>query len=193
MESLDPNLPDHYRRKIRQLAYEYNREFPLPYYFARMIRSKKEVKIADIGSGPVCTLGNIWGNTKIKIYASDVRQPSYEILVKKENIKLLTPIEYQDMENLTYEDDFFDIVHCVNALDHTENAQKAIDEMKRVCKKGGYLYLRHGHNQRKAHSGNGHYWDASISGFSNEKVNIPLENFITTDDGYFITSIFKKR
>lgn len=193
MESLDLDLPDHYRRKIRQLAYEYNREFPLPYYFARMIKSKSDVKIADLGSGPVCILGNIWGNTKIKIYASDARQPSYERLIKKENIKLLVPIECQDMENLTYEDNFFDVVHCVNALDHTKDAQKALDEMFRVCKKGGYIYLRHAHNQRRAHNGNGHFWDASIKGFSNGQITIPLKNFITVDDGYFIISVFKKR
>lgn len=189
---IDPNLPDHYRRKIKQLAYEYNRVFPLPYYFGEMIRLKKVVKIADIGSGPVCTLGNIWGDSEIKIYASDLRQPSYKTLIEKEKIKLLTPIEYQDMENLTYPDNFFDVVHCVNALDHTNNAQKALDEMKRVCKKDGYIYLRHAHNQRRAHKGNGHFWDASITGFSNGKIHINLESFISGDDGYFITSVFKK-
>lgn len=193
MESVDPNLPGHYLRKFKQLVYEYNRDFPLPYYFERLIRSKKEVKIADIGSGPVCTLGNIWGAVKINIYASDLRQPSYKTLAQKEKIKLRTPIEYQDMENLTYPDNFFDIVHCVNAMDHTKDIERALSEMKRVCKKDGYIYLRHIHNQRMVHRGNGHYWDAGVDGFSDGKKLVKLSGFITTDDGLFIVSIFKKR
>lgn len=193
MENIDPNLPDHYRRKFKQLVSEYNKPFPLPYYFARFIRGKKSIKIAELGSGPVCTLGNVWGDVEIEIHASDLRQPSYKKLQEKERCKLLIPIEYQDMEILTYPDNFFDVVHCVNALDHTNDAQKALDEMKRVCKKGGYIYLRHVHNQKSAHHGNGHYWDARVDGFYNRKIRIPLDDFITTDDGYFIVSIFKKR
>lgn len=190
MGNLD--LPDHYRRKIRQLIHEYNRPFAGPYYFSRLLRGKKEVKIADLGSGPVCTLGNIWSGVDITIHASDLRQGAYTKLLEKENCKLITPIEYQDMENLTYPDEFFDVVHCVNALDHTKDARKALSEMKRVCKKGGYIYLRHAHNQKSAHGGNGHYWDARVDGFFNGKDLVTLDGFTTTDDGYFIVSILKK-
>lgn len=179
----------HYQRTINTLLKEYNRIFPLPYYFERFLTGKTEAKIADLGSGPVCTLGNIWGEVKVTIYASDILANEYAELT---NEVLRTPIEYQNMENLTYPNEYFDVVQCVNALDHTKNIKKAIEEMVRVCKVGGYIYLRHGHNQMKVNGGRGHYWNAGRKGFSNGKVTIPLTGFATTDDGYFLVSIMKK-
>ena len=44
-----------------------------------------------------------------------------------------------DMENLTYEDNSFDVVVCVNALDHTKNPLVALHEFYRVAKK--YIYI----------------------------------------------------
>lgn len=79
----------------------------------------------------------IWGKVNLKIYASDILANEYAKLTHE---VLRTPIEYQDMENLTYLDESFDVVHCVNALDHTKNAQKALSEMKRICKTGGYIF-----------------------------------------------------
>jgi SAM-dependent methyltransferase len=191
MGNLD--LPGHYQRRIKQLIYEYNRPFPGPYYYSRFLRGRREAKIADLGSGPICTLGSLWSGVDITIYASDLRAEVYKKLLKDVACEPLVPVEYQDMENLTYPDNFFDLVHCVNALDHTEDAQKALGEMKRVCKPGGYIYLRHSHNQKSAHGGKGHYWDAKINGFVNQDMHVPLPDFITTDDGYFIISIKRKR
>jgi ubiquinone/menaquinone biosynthesis C-methylase UbiE len=96
------------------------------------------------------------------------------------------------MEELTYEDNSFDLVHCVNALDHTSNAQKALDEMKRICKPNGYIYLRHTRNQKRAHHGNGHYWDAKLEGFFSDTEVITFDGFTTTDDGHNIVSIYRK-
>lgn len=185
-------MGDHYRRRIKDFIDIYNKPFPGPYYFQRFLKGKTEAKISDLGSGPVCTLGNIWASVKIKIYASDILAPEYNKLIEEQNCKLITPIEYQDMENLTYPDNFFDIVHCVNALDHTKDAKKAIDEMKRVCKPGGYVYLRHGHNQKKIHGGRGHHWDANGNKLYSDNAVVTLDGFHTADDGYFLVSIFKK-
>jgi SAM-dependent methyltransferase len=193
MSSID-DLPDHYRRKIRHLIFEYNRPFPGPYYFARLLRGKTEAKIADIGSGPICTLGSLWGDVKVTLYPSDLRQKAYKKLLREVQCKPLFPVEYQDMEKLTYPDSFFDVVHCVNALDHTKDVEKALNEMKRVCKTGGYIYLRHIRNQRSAHKGNGHYWDAKTNGsFDNGEKSVMLDGARTTYDGDFIVSIFLKR
>lgn len=183
---------DHYRRRIKELIHEYNRDFPLPYYFERFLKHKQHVTIADLGSGPICTLGNLWGNVKIDIYASDILAPDYKKLIEEQKCNLQTPIEFQNIENLTYQDDFFDVVHCVNTLDHTLDVQKAIDELKRICKPGGYIYLRHGHNQLKVNKGKGHYWNATKNGFSNQEKHVALDGFTTADDGYFLTSTLKK-
>ncbi len=183
---------EHYQRRIRSLIKEYNRLFPAPFYFERFLKNKTEALIADLGSGPVCTLGQLWGNVKIRIVASDINEPSYSKMLKKLDCTLITPIEYQDMERLTYKDNHFDLVHCVNAMDHTQNVERAISEAVRVCKFGGYVYLRHGHNQKTVNKGRGHYWDATLKGFTNGKKLITLDGFHTIDDGYFIISVMKK-
>lgn len=50
-------------------------------------------------------------------------------LIKKERI------EYQDILNLTYSDNEFDTVVCLETLEHTLDPVRAIKELKRVAKK----------------------------------------------------------
>jgi ubiquinone/menaquinone biosynthesis C-methylase UbiE len=81
------------------------------------------------------------------------------------------------MENLTYEDNFFDIVVCINALDHTEDALKALKEMIRVCKKGGRVYINCALDQHSVR-GHRHFWDAKEDGtFVNEKESFNLKDY----------------
>ncbi len=44
-------------------------------------------------------------------------------------------------ESLPYEDAAFDVVFCMNALDHMSNPQVAVRQMLRVLKPGGWLHL----------------------------------------------------
>lgn len=179
---------------MQGLIEEYNRIFPAPYYFSQIFSHKhiSEAKIADLGSGPVCTLGSLWGNVKLTIVASDILAEEYTQAATDLGCKLLIPIEYQNMESLTYLDNSFDLVHCVNALDHTPDIEKALGEMLRICKPNGYIYLRHAHNQKSAHHGNGHYWDAKGNFFTNGQKTVTLDGFNTVDDGYYIVSIKRK-
>lgn len=114
------------------------------------------IKILDIGSGPVPSPFGFITYADRKDYGPNV--------------------EYQDMENMTYEDESFDIVHCMNALDHTKNAMAAIDEMIRVCKEGGFVYIDCALIQ-KTTSGGHHYWDMDEKGtLKNELSSIPLKS-----------------
>lgn len=178
----------HYKKNVGFLIRDYNKLFPLPYYFHDIFYGKGSFKIADLGAGPVCTLGGKKAGNKIMIYASDINAQEYNELTKGH--ELLIPIEYQDMENLTYPDEMFDIVHCVNALDHTKDVRKALNEMKRVCKKGGWIYLRHSPNQKNFLKGE-HQWNVSLKGFDNGEELIKLDDFKTGTDGFQIISILK--
>jgi len=42
---------------------------------------------------------------------------------------------------MSYQDNYFDFVHCSGVLHHTENIDKGIKELSRVLKPGGVMYL----------------------------------------------------
>ena len=133
-----------YRRKLPWKAKAFNTRLSyLPYYFGKMIGNKKEVTIAEIGAGMFCSIGSLWKTAKVNIYPSDALSDEFNQILKENNIKPLIRVEKQNMEDLTYADNFFDIAHCSNALDHCTNPLKAIKEMYRVVKPGGYIYLSH--------------------------------------------------
>lgn len=178
MEKIEKVYITKFDRKVRQS----NHSQSLPAYFAPMIGDKKEVKIAELGAGIVNTIGDTWEGVKVEVYPSDILAREYaELWQEKEQTPIL-PVDYEDMENLSYEDESFDIVHCVNALDHTENPQKAIEEMKRICKKGGWIYMRHAPSCKKRF-GRNHFWNF-------EEIELP--EFKTHIEDGLIVAIYKK-
>lgn len=187
-----------YRAKFLKKLAQFNFSSQLPDYFRPMIGDKKEVTIAELGAGPICIIGNSWKDIKINLYASDILQNEFVPYWEKYGATPVVPVEYQDMEHLTYPDEFFDIVHCVNALDHTPNVKQALKEMIRVCKPSGWIYLRHFPNQRKQLRGM-HAWDINEingdSAFSNRREKFLLSefgNFKTHAEGALIVSILQK-
>lgn len=115
-----------------------------------------EFKIADLGAGP---------KSVISVYSSDVRD--------------INGVEKQDMENLTYPDNSFNMVVCQNALDHTKDAEKALNEMIRICKPGGIVFIKCWLDQKD--TGHKHYYNAKEDGRFEGK-----NTFNLTDYGFVI-------
>lgn len=171
-----------YRRKFPSREREFNRPRQLPAYFAPLIGDKKSVRIAELGAGPVNTIGNEWPGVEVDVWASDVMWPEYQKFWEHHGKTPLVPILEEDMENLSYLDDFFDVVHCRNALDHTRGIHAAVAEMQRVCKPGGLVYLAHAPGQKRAYGGH-HYHNF-------EEVELP--GFAMGQDGEMIVSVWQK-
>lgn len=182
-----------YRAKLPWKAKQFNRELTLPDYFGQMIGDKKEVTIAEIGSGMFCTIGSLWKTAKVKVYPSDALADKFNKILEDNNVTPLIPVEKQDMENLTYPDNFFDIVHCCNALDHTTNPLKAICEMYRIVKPGGYIYLRHFVNvgENEKYSGL-HMWNIDKSGGKDCVIWNQNERFLLSDHFQGFNTVKKK-
>ncbi len=142
-----------YRHKFAAKEKQFNKPGQLPAYFEALIGDKEEVRIAELGAGAVNTIGDSWPLVDVEIVASDIFAKEYNEFWEYHGKEPLVPIEYQDMENLTYDDESFDIVHCRNAIDHTPDLYKAISEMKRICKKGGWIYLAHAPGQKTRYGG----------------------------------------
>jgi SAM-dependent methyltransferase len=155
-----------YRNKLPYKEKQFNKIFQLDYYFGEMIGNKKIVDIADLGAGMFSTTGSTWPETEIHLYPSDLLADEYNSMLVEKGVIPEIRIEKQDMRLLTYDNEQFDIVHCVNSLDHCGNPLLAIREMYRVCKVGGWIYLRHYVDNGKLHNyANEHRWNISpISG-----------------------------
>jgi SAM-dependent methyltransferase len=156
---------NHYQRKLKTKERTYNFPMFLPIYFDEMIGDKKEVTIAELGAAMFCTIGSLWNGRdgigiKVNMYASDIKADDFNRMLKEAGVTPVVPVTKEDMENLSYPDNFFDIVHCVNALDHTQDIKKCLQEMLRVCKPGGWIYLRHYRNvgEREKYIGE-HQWN----------------------------------
>lgn len=154
-------------KQFRQKIKQYNSgPIPLVDYLLPFIGDKKDVKIADVGCGPFRRTGQLVDGVNIEVYQID--QYDHAEFWAKYDTKPLFPIEVQNMENLTYPDNFFDIVHCVNALDHTPNAETALKQLIRVCKPGGWVYIDCALIQWTTR-GHRHFWDAEEDGSMTSK------------------------
>lgn len=117
------------------------------------------MKILDVGSGPIPKLVSDY--VEVSIVCCD-RYPNEWV-------------ELQDMEKLTYPDGSFDVVICINALDHTRNALATVKEMIRVAKHMVYIHCVEDQltTQRKHH-----YWDAKSDGrFVNKTDSFDLKDY----------------
>ena len=159
----------------------YNQPLPLVDYLQPFVGDKKEIKIADIASGAFSTIGSYLPGIDLKIYHCD-KSDFVDFWVNR-GITPIVSIEVQNMEALTYPDEFFDIVHCQNSLDHTRNAKVAVEEMIRICKPDGWIYINCSLNQLD--TGWKHYWNVKEDGIVTNNV----ESFDLKDFGFQIQFI----
>lgn len=151
-----------YLHRFNQKAEEHNCRRQLVPYLHRFITGDS-ARILDVGCGPFSTLGTHLDGVSLEIVACDVLADKYRKIAQKKGIVPIIQIEKQDMECMTYDDESFDIVHCRNALDHTNNPIDALGEMLRVCKPGGFVYLRHFENVGKNNDYSGsHHWNICL-------------------------------
>ncbi|WP_428026148.1 class I SAM-dependent methyltransferase [Arcobacter sp.] len=102
----------------------------------------KNLKVLDLGSGP---FPNALALTEIKeLYALDPLLSDY--------IKAGFPIHYEDKvkfvssyaEEMPFEDNFFDVILTLNAIDHFDNLIQTSKEIQRVLKPNGF-FIAHVH------------------------------------------------
>jgi len=101
---------------------------------------KRETKILEIGSGPAGSLTFLKSDNK---YAIDPLEKYFS--TKEEWVLFRDPkVNYREGkgEELPYDEDFFDLIIIDNVLDHCEDPLLVLDEMNRVLKKGGVIFLR---------------------------------------------------
>ena len=105
---------------------------------AMQVLFKNSAKVVDIGGGLRIdpkknnrSLQNTWLKPLVE-------QVDYCVLDK---VSSYNPDVIGDIHNLPFKDNSVDAFICISVLEHVEEPQKAMKEMYRVLKPGGYCYL----------------------------------------------------
>lgn len=110
----------------------------------KYIKNKLKIKkFADLGCAEgfllregICILGS-----DIEVFACDI-SPQEISKAKKKLKDYKIKFSIQDIENLKeYKSNYFDLITCCEVLEHVFHPEKAISEIYRILKKGGYALL----------------------------------------------------
>jgi ubiquinone/menaquinone biosynthesis C-methylase UbiE len=93
-------------------------------------------RVLDIGCGPCGSLE--WADMTTQRVGLDPLVPQY---LKLGAVKHKMEYVAAGSENIPFPDGHFDIVTCLNALDHVDDLDRTIGEVKRVVKHGGFFLL----------------------------------------------------
>jgi len=153
--------PDDYRSRLdpdSPLAEEYCECIEhLPQY---------EIRILDVGAGPLTVLGKKHPSKRLVIVAVDVLAEKYDELLDRYHVCPAVRTTFAEAEHLTrwFAENSFDLVNARNCLDHAVDPVEAVRQMLLVTKKNCFAVLDHlekeGEHQR--YSGL-HQWNFAIA------------------------------
>jgi len=77
------------------------------------------------------------------IYGIEPCKEEFEIIQEKCNEVGIPQNNFKQEfgENLSFKSNQFDFVHCFTVLEHVRNIEKCIEEMIKIVKPGGYIYI----------------------------------------------------
>lgn len=121
------------------------------------------IDVLDVGSGALPWIKGLLPN--MRLTACDPLAEEYAKIFDYALHGQEAPVK-AFAESLPFADNSFDIVHCSNALDHTQNPYKAILEMERVCRPDGMILIQGFENEAVHENWQGlHQWNIAL-GFS---------------------------
>jgi ubiquinone/menaquinone biosynthesis C-methylase UbiE len=79
-----------------------------------------------------------------EVHGIEPSEKGVEILQLKADLHDLPRERFQQgwAENIAYPDESFDFVYCYTVIEHVADIERSIDEMLRVCKVGGTVYIQ---------------------------------------------------
>lgn len=102
---------------------------------------KKKVLVVGAGTGAETVVLHKRG---AEVYAVEPYKPGLEITKLKARVYGI-PEErlYESVaEKLPFANGFFDFVYCYTVIEHVQNVAKTVEEMIRVCKTDGLIYIQ---------------------------------------------------
>ena len=134
--------------EAERIRYKYH--FYLPELFDWMAREKPKAKMLEVGCGMGTDLIQL-ARRGFDVTGIDLTEEGIKLAQRRFQIyDLSANLRVDDAENLSFDDNTFDIVYSFGVLHHTPDTQKSIDEVQRVLKPGGLaiimLYNRWSYN-----------------------------------------------
>lgn len=126
----------------------------------------REIKILDVGSGPLPGLGVTHNGERLAVMGADPLAKAYQRMYQEFNVTPPIPMKLAFAEDLTafFQKNEFDLVVCQNALDHTFDPWRALRQMIEVSKPDGFVLLRHARNEAENEGYSGlHQWNLDVS------------------------------
>jgi ubiquinone/menaquinone biosynthesis C-methylase UbiE len=139
---IELGLPDWERRAEKRIKED------LTFFLERI--KKLESYVGSLEGKRTLSVGSGWGGfvvaaSKAGANAVGVEPDVEEIAISKLRAKV-RDVESAEFivsvgEYLPFKDNSFDFIECVTVLEHVKEPQKVVEEMIRVVKKGGFIYI----------------------------------------------------
>jgi SAM-dependent methyltransferase len=148
---------------IESYEFRLNPASPLqPELTALLSPTAESARILDVGAGPLTSLGKVWEGHRVEIVATDPLAATYDGILK--DLRLEPPVRtvFAKAEVLfeKFSEGSFDLAYSSNALDHAEDPVRAIMQMLRCVRVGGWVYLWHFANEGETEAYQGlHQWN----------------------------------
>jgi SAM-dependent methyltransferase len=133
-------------------------------YLMRLIHAApgRPVEILDVGAGPLTFVGPKFPGHELRITAIDPNAAEYDRILTKLGITPPFRTRQGFAEDLAsvVPMNFFDLVHSRNAIDHSKDPMRAIEQMVQAVKPGCAVFLNHYISEgRRNDYGGPHQWN----------------------------------
>ena len=152
--------PEDWRRRMDPAS-------PLEPAIAREARALggARLRLLDVGAGPVTGVGYVLPGVAVALTATDPLAPLYARLLDRHGQRPPVPTGFAVAEDLRLflPEESFDLVHCRNALDHSFDPLRGIEEILAMLRPGGRALLRHIRNEAENERYTGfHRWNFDL-------------------------------
>lgn len=124
--------------------HQWSRQWEYPYVYYSLLEAieGKNAFVLDAGSG--CTFFPFYAATKQnwQIHCCDIDAsliPLFKLISDNEK----APVSFRlcDLDRLQYSNHIFDAVYCISVLEHVNNPERTVNELKKVLKNNGLFVL----------------------------------------------------
>lgn len=125
-----------------------------------------DVRVLDVGAGPLTWVGKKWAGHKVTIHAIDPLADAYNQIMRQHGVIPPIRTEKGDGEEVVqlFGRNAFDMTFARNCLDHSYDAIQAVTNMIEATKVGGIIFLWHNEDEAEQLQYDGlHQWNFRLT------------------------------